>query len=164
MGRSKAPKNRIEQLQADLEEQYKFYALQERENSNGRAHYVPTDDDRYKVAYLCGLGLTPDAIAAMFRVPEKVFKEKHALDLEVGRGMAIWKLSESVYSRAFDSDALAQFWMKTQAGWKETQKTEISGNLATQAVDTPPQETYEQWVERKKREQSGLEPTTGPTE
>lgn len=64
------------------------------------------------------------------------------------------EIVEHEYIERFPPDTTAMiFWLKNRQPeeWQDVNKTELSGTI-THAVDAPPQETREQWLERKAKE------------
>lgn len=105
-----------------------------------------TDEDIKKVEELAS-SLTQQQIADYFCICVNTFKRLMEDDKRVfdsyrrGKAMAVIDVAGSVLSEARSGNMQAAiFYLKTQAGWKETDRKEISG------IDGAPIETDSKWT------------------
>lgn len=87
-----------------------------------------TPDVRARVAEYAGLGLTWSQISGVLKVPERTLQRYCQQDYNDGKAQKgaiavakLWQLVESGHP------ASVFFFLKTQMGWKETSKNELSG-------------------------------------
>ena len=90
--------------------------------------------DPVKVAELACYGLTQEQIADFFGISESGLRLKFLADTQLveaykkGRSEAISKVAKTVYDKAMVGNvACAFFYLKTQAGWRETDRHELTG-------------------------------------
>lgn len=93
-----------------------------------------TDDQLSQVAKLAGYGLTQAQIADWFGVHDRTLRKWMEADdaiaaaYKTGRAKAIDTIASKLYERAKEGDNTAAiFWLKTNAGWRETNRTELTG-------------------------------------
>jgi hypothetical protein len=84
----------------------------------GRPAHQPTDQNRLQVKTLAAVGIRhADTLAKYYRQ-----------ELDDGRVDANAVIAKSLYEQAKNGNTTAQiFWLKTRAGWKETQVNEHTG-------------------------------------
>jgi hypothetical protein len=104
-------------------------------NSGGRPRTELTDSQVAELETLAAV-LNQDQIADYMGIPARTLRAIFARDESVsaaykkGRARAIGRVSQSLLRSATDGNTTAQiFYLKTQAGWKETE---------TEAQDLPP--------------------------
>jgi hypothetical protein len=93
-------------------------------NSAGRPAFEPTQKQRREVQKMVGLGCPQKFIAWKIGISiptlEKYFRE----DIDAGACVANYKVSGNLFRIATGNSkqaaSAAMFWMKTRAGWKET--------------------------------------------
>ena len=96
----------------------------------GPKPWQPTDEEVAKVRLYAGLGSTQDQIAAMIgkSIDTLTRNERTAEALQIGRAETIAKVAGSLVRKALNGDtSSAIFYLKTQAGWKETNVQEHTG-------------------------------------
>lgn len=84
---------------------------------------------------LSGLGLTVEQIAHTLGMSKKTLERRVKEEPEVsdalkrGRAVAIQQVSQRAFSMAMSGKipSMTMFWLKCQAGWKETKAIELSG-------------------------------------
>lgn len=93
-----------------------------------------TDDHVRQVHDLAGHGLTQEQIADFLGWSARTLRNKISDDERLdaayksGRAIAINEVAKGLYQRAKDGDNTAAiFYLKTQAQWRETNRTEITG-------------------------------------
>lgn len=116
--------------------------------------FEPTDAERGAVAGLAAYGAAQDQICfelfaqrsnwapartsgpgVVKPISEDTLQRKFKAELAHGLGQANARVAKSLYDRAVNlkhpqGAISAMFWMKTRAGWKETQKIEHGGKVA----------------------------------
>ena len=86
-----------------------------------------------QVAQLAGYGLTQEQIADFFGLSDQRLRARFLQDdtlasaYKTGRAQAISQVSKTVFKQAMAGQvACAFFYLKTQAGWRETERHEIT--------------------------------------
>lgn len=99
----------------------------------GRPPKTLTDEQRAEVETLAAV-LTQDQIADYFGVTRPTFAAMMERDEDIslrykrGKARAIGSVAKSLITKAREGDTASMiFFLKTQAGWKETQKIEGAG-------------------------------------
>jgi len=103
-------------------------------NKGGRPLIVLTDEQRSELETLAAV-LNVEQIADYFGISRRVFYDIMERDEEVsaqykkGKARAVGFVAQNLIQKARSGDLGAQiFYLKTQAGWKETQRLEGAGN------------------------------------
>ena len=103
-------------------------------NKGGRPLIVLTDEQRSELETLAAV-LNVEQIADYFGISRRVFYDIMERDEEVsaqykkGKAKAVGFVAQNLIQKARSGDLGAQiFYLKTQAGWKETQRLEGAGN------------------------------------
>jgi predicted DNA-binding transcriptional regulator AlpA len=103
-------------------------------NKGGRPLIVLTDEQRNELETLAAV-LNVEQIADYFGISRRVFYDIMERDEEVsaqykkGKAKAVGFVAQNLIQKARSGDLGAQiFYLKTQAGWKETQRLEGAGN------------------------------------
>lgn len=87
-----------------------------------------TDESRKLVRTLSSVGITYEDIASKLNISADTLSKHYKQDLLDGRVDANALIGQSLYQSARDGNTSAQiFWLKTRAGWKETNALELSG-------------------------------------
>lgn len=87
------------------------------------AELIPTDEERLQVAEWAGIGLTQIHIAALIRdgIDDKTLRKHFRKELDQGKAEAISAVASVLMGKALNGDtASIMFYLKTQAGWRET--------------------------------------------
>jgi len=96
-----------------------------------RQPHQPDDKSRKQVLLMAGIGLTHDQIAKVMLVSDETLRKYYANELETGAAKMSAAVAQNLYNIATSKDsgavAAAIFWMKTRAGWRETNRSEITG-------------------------------------
>lgn len=108
-----------------------------------RPEHQPTDKDRLTVEAMTGYGATAEEIALLLGIAPKTLRKHYRQELDTGKIKANAKVAESLFKQATKQEPsvpAAIFWLKSQAGWRETQNVNHSGkiegsNTAESAVD-----------------------------
>lgn len=97
----------------------------------GPKPFKATDDQIAKIKLYSGLGSTQEQVARMIGVCVNTMKgDQEAKDaFELGKAETITKVAGSLVKKALNGDtASAIFYLKTQAGWKETNDVNLNMN------------------------------------
>ena len=93
----------------------------------GKEH-IPTDESRKLVRSLSAVGIRYVDIAQKLEISDDTLVKHYKKELEDGRIDANASIGQTLFQQAKDGNTSAAiFWLKTRAGWKETQAHEISG-------------------------------------
>lgn len=108
----------------------------ETKRSRGRPPFEPTDEDRHLVRKLAGYGLTHDEISAVIINPQTdksldddTLRKHFPDELREGKAETRTKVARTAYQMAVSGEtpAMTMFWLKTQCGWRETDRHELTG-------------------------------------
>lgn len=96
----------------------------------GPQAWEPNEDERRRIRLYAGLGMTQEQIAVLIGKSVDTLGRRCREDLDVGLAEAIAKVAGSLVQKALGGDTTcAIFYLKTQAGWKETNVTEHRGQV-----------------------------------
>lgn len=98
----------------------------------GPKPWEPSVDDIAKIKLHAGLGMTQAQIAKLIGVCERTFRDQEDCKaaFEEGKALTIARVAGSLVQKALKGDTTsAIFYLKTQAGWKETAVQEITGQI-----------------------------------
>jgi hypothetical protein len=99
--------------------------------STGRPTFEPTDIQRTSVSELAACGVRQEIIAKRIGIDPKTLRKVFRRELREGKADACAVVAESLFKKATGDGksavAAAIFWLKTQAGWKETTALEHTG-------------------------------------
>lgn len=99
-----------------------------------RPTFTPTKEQRRQVEMLSACG-TPQAsicqiIGGDKAIDEKTLRKHFSVELDNGLAKANAAIANSLFKKATGGNVTAQiFWLKTRAGWKETQNVNHSGTI-----------------------------------
>ncbi|GHA66131.1 hypothetical protein GCM10009007_03230 [Formosimonas limnophila] len=102
-----------------------------------RPTFAPTDAQREQVKILSACGVPQKNICQILAgknppMDEKTLRKHFAVELDNGSALANAKVAQSLFKKATGGNVTAQiFWLKTRAGWKETQHVEHAGTIET---------------------------------
>ena len=124
----------------------------------GRPAHKPDPVTRRQVEALAGYGVPEIDIAGVIGIDPKTLRKHYREELKYGHVKANAKVAENLFRKATgdgrEAVIAAIFWMKTRAGWKETQVTELNG--------APPKITIHwQGSSRKEAPEERLSPAIG---
>lgn len=101
----------------------------------GRTTFKPTDEHRDLVMQLAAFGLRHSDICLFIKdtkgkpISEPTMRKSFAVELDTGKLKANVKVAQTLYKKAIAGDTTSIiFWLKSQAGWKDTQRVELTGN------------------------------------
>jgi hypothetical protein len=98
-----------------------------------RPTFTPTDAQRENVKILSACGVPQSTMCQIIvgkndPIDEKTLRKHFKVELESGAALANAKVAQSLFKKATGGNVTAQlFWLKTRAGWKETQNLEVTG-------------------------------------
>ena len=102
--------------------------------SQGKEH-IPSQDSRKLVRNLAAMGVRYADIAHKLDINDETLRKHYREDLESGRIDANAQIANTLFQQAKKGNTTAAiFWLKTRAGWKETQVTELTGAVDGIAV------------------------------
>lgn len=97
----------------------------------GRPKFEPTDAQCTLVSELAACGVRQELIAKRVGIDSKTLRKVFRKELREGKSDACAIVAESLFRKATgdgkNAVAAAIFWLKTQAGWKETNAFELAG-------------------------------------
>lgn len=104
-----------------------------RENA-GRESFSPTSDQRELVQQLASFGLRQSEIVLFVKkkdgtsISEPTLLKNFKDELCTGKVKANVKVAQTLYKKAIGGDTTSMiFWLKSQAGWKDAQRVELTG-------------------------------------
>ena len=93
-----------------------------------RHPHEPTEPLRQTVQLHATVGTPQSVIADILGIDEKTLRKHYREELDLARAKANASIGGALFNKAKNGDTAAQiFWMKTQAGWRETNRTELTG-------------------------------------
>jgi hypothetical protein len=99
--------------------------------------YEPTDKDRNIVKIAKAAGCKEESIAKMLSIDLKTLKKYYRDDLDHGTDELTRNVAGALYKNAIGGNVTAQiFWLKTRAGWRETEIHEQAELLPTLKAKT----------------------------
>ncbi|KAJ4851830.1 hypothetical protein [Xylella fastidiosa] len=97
----------------------------------GRKPYVPTAESRVSVKTLTSYGIPHDHIALVMQISAPTLRKHYRHELDTGKIEATIKVAKSLFGMATHKTrphaGAGIFWMKVHAGWRETERVEVSG-------------------------------------
>jgi hypothetical protein len=109
----------------------------------GRPKWIPTPKDILKAEELAARGLTKEQIAHYLCISYDTLNERTKEIAEFsdaikrGQAFGIEKIANSLFETALSGNVTAQiFYLKSRAGWKETEIQEIKQETSTQNTVT----------------------------
>ena len=103
--------------------------------AQGKEH-IPTDETRKLARTLSAVGITYEDIAAKINISSDTLVKYYKQELDDGRVDANATVAKGLFEQAKNGNVAASiFWLKTRAGWKETQVQEITGNSTVNKIE-----------------------------
>lgn len=117
--------------------------------------HSPDAQSRDMVAVLAAGGTPQSVIARALKISEPTLRKHYREELDEGTEIANAQVVQTLFRMATSGQepAATFFWLKTRAGWRETNKVELSGGL-TVTPGLPDDKLLEEAaaiVERRKR-------------
>ena len=101
----------------------------------GRPPHQPTDQTKLQAKTLAAVGIKHEDIAAKIGISADTLVKYYKQELDDGRVDSNAQIGKSLYEQAKAGNTAAMiFWLKTRAGWKETQVQEHTGPDGTPLV------------------------------
>ena len=95
--------------------------------------HEPTEETRSKVENLAAAGVRHEDIALYLGITRPTLDKHYSKELKIGNIKANAAVAQTLYRQAMDGNTTAAiFWLKTRAGWRETQKVEMSADVKTE--------------------------------
>ena len=92
--------------------------------------HIPDDNTRLLVKTLAAVGTRYVDIAHKLNITDDTLRKHYKQELEEGRIDANSQVAGTLFQKAKQGNITAAiFWLKTRAGWKETQITELVGGV-----------------------------------
>jgi len=92
-----------------------------------RTHH-PTPEQRQTVQLHATVGTDQETIARVLGIDPKTLRKHYRDELDLALAKANATIGGALFNKAKGGDTAAQiFWMKTQARWRETNRTELTG-------------------------------------
>lgn len=122
-----------------------------------RHKHEPTPSSRQLVQLHATIGTTQETIASILGIDPKTLRLHYRDELDHAMAQANATIGGALFNKAKAGDTTAMiFWMKTRAGWRETNNLELSG------PDGGPIQTEEvSPLERINRRLAGIAARTG---
>lgn len=99
--------------------------------ANGRPPHEPTSQFRSNVSLMAAVGIPHDMIALKIGINQDTLRKYYRKELDLGKVEMLTRVGGRAYQRAMGngpgSATLIQFILKTQGGWKETDRLELTG-------------------------------------
>ena len=97
--------------------------------------HKPTEKTRTEVAALAGFGVKHDDIADYLGISDRTLTRYYRQELKTGSIRANAAIARTLFNAAKDGNVTACiFWLKTRAGWRETQNVELSGKVGVTTI------------------------------
>ena len=106
----------------------------------GRPQFIKKDEDKKTVEALAIAGVTQRLIAQIVKISEPTLRKHFREEFDTSKARANAVISQALFKNAKDGNVAAQiFWLKTQAGWRETNYHELTGKDGDKLFDEPKQ-------------------------
>lgn len=117
-----------------------FFAYKKGIMEAGRPQYIKRDEDKKTVEALAVAGVPQRLIAQIIKISEPTLRKHFREELDTSKARANAVISQALFKNAKDGNVTAQiFWLKTQAGWRETNYHELTGKDGDKLFDEPKQ-------------------------
>ncbi len=102
--------------------------------AQGKGH-EPTNESRKLARTLSAVGITHEDIASKLDISADTLVKYYKKELADGRIDANATIGQGLFQQAKNGNtAAAIFWLKTRAGWKETNVSEVHGGLELKTI------------------------------
>lgn len=99
-----------------------------RPKKRGRKPFQPTAAQRKAVAVWASIGTPHDVMAAQLGIARQTLENAFDRELKDGKAITDQAISKSLYQKALTGNVPCMiFWAKTRLGWRETNRTEVTG-------------------------------------
>ena len=107
---------------------------------NGRPEYEKTDENIKTVEALAIAGVPQKIISQILKISEPTLRKHFRNELDTSKARANAVISQALFRNAKSGNVAAQiFWLKTQAGWRETNHYELTGKDGEKLFEEPKQ-------------------------
>ena len=98
-------------------------------NTKGSPGFEPGPEQAKRIEQMVALGLSDQDISSVLRIEQKLLRKFYKYELETARARINQSVAKIALQMALSGSLpeMTKFWLKTQAGWKETKVTEITG-------------------------------------
>jgi len=104
--------------------------------NNGRPPHKPTPAMRETVVTCLGGGMRIEDIAASLRITEVTLRKHYPDELKSGKAMKHLQVMKHLFRQIENGvPSSTIFYLKTQCGWKETQRIEHAGITLAQLIE-----------------------------
>jgi len=101
----------------------------------GKKPHAPNDKTREAVRNGCAKGMTQDEIASYMGITSVTLRKYYPNELRQGKYVSVLTVADKLFEIAMDTNpatisqqlAASIFILKTQGGWREVNRTEITG-------------------------------------
>lgn len=102
-----------------------------------RKPHEPTAESRQLVQLHTTVGTTQEDIARILGIDSKTLRKHYRDELDLAKAKANATIGGALFNKAKSGDTAAMiFWMKTQAGWRETSALAIGGAADMDPIKT----------------------------
>lgn len=93
-----------------------------------RQQHSPSDENRRTVEAMAGYGVPQEDIASVLGIDAKTLRLHYREELDTAAIRANAKVAQTLFRQATEggNTAAAIFWLKARAGWRETERKEVS--------------------------------------
>ena len=107
---------------------------------NGRPEYEKSQESIKTVEALSIAGVPQKIISQILKISEPTLRKHFRNELDTSKARANAVISQALFKNAKNGNVAAQiFWLKTQAGWRETNHYELTGKDGEKLFDEPKQ-------------------------
>ena len=107
---------------------------------NGRPEYEKSKESIKTVEALSIAGVPQKIISQILKISEPTLRKHFRNELDTSKARANAVISQALFKNAKNGNVAAQiFWLKTQAGWRETNHYELTGKDGEKLFDEPKQ-------------------------
>lgn len=101
----------------------------EQVNKHNSPGFDPGPTQSKSISVMTGLGMSPRQISDILLIEEKLLKKFYARELAGAAPYVNLAVSKKALEMALSGQHpdMTKFWLKTQAGWRETSNVEITG-------------------------------------
>ena len=93
-----------------------------------RNPHEPTPESRQLVQLHATIGTPQEDVARIVGIDAKTLRKHYRDELDLAHAKANATIGGALFNKAKSGDTAAMiFWMKTRAGWRETNRTELTG-------------------------------------
>lgn len=125
-----------------------------KKKGRGRPPFDPSKEQRTTVELMASIGVPQEAIAAAIGIAEKTLREHFRAELDTGKVKTITRVADSLVRQALAGNVTAMiFYLKTQAGWKETERHEVSNTVVIKDISAEPL-ADDEWAARYDEKQT----------